>query len=81
MKYKVKVLKCEYCGHLVGVIWDEKLTIIDDSDLEEHCMYCIATVDDFREIKTVEVDAESIGEAIDKAVEIVGKEVDSDETA
>jgi len=78
MKYKVKVLKCDYCKHLVGVICDEKLTIIDESDLEEHCMYCVATVDDFSEVKTVEVEAESTSEAIDKAVEIVSKEVDSD---
>ena len=65
------VYQCEYCGALVGVACDEKLRYYDDSDLTEHCSECVATVEDFRKIRVVEVKADTLSEAIDKAIEKV----------
>ena len=68
MRLRVIVYQCEYCGALVGVVSDEKLIYYDDSDLTEHCSECMATVEDFRKIRVVEVEADTISEAIDKAI-------------
>ena len=75
-KYRILVYRCRICDEFVGVWCDEKMTIVDESDLEEHCLYCNATIDDFEEVGIVEVNAETLIEAIDKAVKIVSKEVD-----
>ena len=78
-KYRILVYKCGICDSLVGVLVDERNDPLDTFDLEEHCLHCDATVEDFKEVGIVEVDAETLIEAIDKAIEIIEKEVDSDE--
>ena len=67
MKWRIVIYRCQMCGELVGVACDEKLRYYDDSDMTEHCMECIATMDDFDEIKEVEIEAETISEAVEKA--------------
>jgi len=68
-KYRILVYRCGICDGLVGVWCDEKNDPLDTFDLEEHCLYCESTVEDFEKVGVVEVDAETLTEAIDKAVE------------
>lgn len=68
MKWRIIVYKCSFCGELIGVACDEKLRYYDDTDMMEHCSECMATTDDFDKVKEVEVEAETLPEAIDKAI-------------
>jgi len=70
-KYRILVYRCRICNSLVGVWCDERKDPLDTFDLEEHCLTCNASIDDFVEEEVVEVEAETLAKAIDKAVEIV----------
>ncbi len=77
-KYKIMVYKCLECCELIS-----------EFDIEEHCMECSATIEDFEEVGEYIVEADNLSEACDKAIEIAKsynsaninmfEEVDSDD--
>ncbi len=66
-KYRITVYECLECGEFVS-----------EYDLDEHCIFCSATIEDFEEVGIFTVEADNLSDACDKAIELAElKEVDS----
>ena len=58
-EYRIVVYKCLECGEFVT-----------EYDLEEHCMICSATIEDFEDVGEYIVKADDLPTACDKAIQM-----------
>jgi len=69
-KFEIEVYKCDVCGE-----------VLTEFDIDEHCMWCDNTIDgeDWTFLGEYTVEADSLSEACDIAIQMAAKEVDSDD--